>query len=552
MTATAPASPPATAPASPSAIVPSTLTGTGHLVRLVLRRDRIRLTLWAAGLVALLAVSASQVLALYDTPAKIAGYAATMDDNPALVMFAGPGYGFDTPTIGAILVNETSLWMALGCALMSVFLITRHTRAEEESERADLLRSAAIGRHATTTAVLLVAVAANAAVAAGSALLCIVVGYDPVGSLALGASFGAVGLVFAAVTAVTAQVASTGRGALGLGAATVGLGFVVRGIGDISTPVLSWLSPFGWGIGVRAFAGERWWTLGGLVALAVAVTVGSFALSVRRDLGRGLLTERAGPARGSAWSTTPLGLAFRLQRGALAGWTVGVFLLALVYGTVGDQVEQLLEDNPELADYFAALEGATVTDVYLATTLRMMAMVVCGFALSSALRNRSEETAGYAESMLATATSRWWWAGSHLVVSAAGTAVVLAAAGLGEGLGYGLVIGDASQPWRLLGASMALLPAVLVLVGVATALFGWWPRGTVAVWGALAVVVVIGVFGDVLQLSDPVRNLSPLTHVPAVPARPYQALPLVVLAVVSILLAAVGLAGFRRRDLAGA
>jgi putative exporter of polyketide antibiotics len=37
----------------------------------------------------------------------------------------------------------------------------------------------------------------------------------------------------------------------------------------------------------------------------------------------------------------------------------------------------------------------------------MLALIIAGFAVSSALRNRSEKAAGYAESMLARPVSRW-------------------------------------------------------------------------------------------------------------------------------------------------
>ncbi len=528
------------------------LTGTSRLVRLILRRDRVRLTLWVVGLVVLMAVSASQVKSLYDTQAKIVAYTSTMRGNPALVVFAGPGYGFDQPNVGVILVNETSLWMGLGCALMSVFLVNRHTRTEEESERADLLRSTVVGRHASITAALAVAAVANLAVFAASTALTVASGFALVGSVALCGSFALTGVAFAAVTAVAAQIASTGRAALGLGAATTGFAFILRGVGDISVTALSWLSPFGWAIGVRAYAGTRWWTLAGLAVGTIAVTGIAFALSLRRDLGSGMLPQRAGPASADRWSTTTLGLTFRLQRGALVGWTVGVFLTAVVYGSVGDQIETMMKSNPELTDYLTRIEGATITELFLATALRMLAMMVAGFALSSALRSRSEETAGYAESMLATATSRWWWLASHLLVTLGGTTVVMVAAGLGEGIGYGAAVGDAGQVPLMVGASLALLPAVLVLVGLAVLLFGWLPRASIGAWGALAVVVAIGIFGDVLRLPAWLRDVSPIEHVPAVPAAQMQMLPVVLLTVLALTLAAAGLVGFRRRDLAGA
>ena len=111
--------------------------------------------------------------------------------------------------------------------------------------------------------------------------------------------------------------------------------------------------------------------------------------------------------------------------------------------------------------------------------------------------------------MLAASVSRWWWAGSHLLVTVGGTVVVIASAGLGVGVGYAAVTGDAGQVVRLAAAALATAPAVLVLVGVAVALFGWLPRAAIAAWGALAVVTVIGVFATVLRLPRWLVLVSP-------------------------------------------
>ncbi|MEZ5215341.1 MAG: hypothetical protein R2715_01815 [Ilumatobacteraceae bacterium] len=334
-----------------------TLTGTRLLIRHILRRDRVRLPVWIVALVSLMTASAAQIASLYDTPESILGYVSSVGDNPALVMFAGPGYGFDHPNVGTILVNETSLWMAIACSLMSVFLVTRHTRAEEDSERADLVRSGVIGRHAPEAAALAVAVFANALVGFGSMVVTIGFGYPTVGSIALCASFALVGMVIAAGTLVAAQLFSTGRAVLGLSIGAVAAAFVIRGIGDISVPALSWLTPFGWGIGVRAFAQERWWAPLGLVVATIGLAVASFAVMARRDLGSGLIPERRGSDRAAGWLASPLGLVTRLQRATVIGWLVGTLVLGVVYGTVGRDIEQLLKDNPQLADYLAPPAG---------------------------------------------------------------------------------------------------------------------------------------------------------------------------------------------------
>jgi ABC-2 type transport system permease protein len=64
------------------------------------------------------------------------------------------------------------------------------------------------------------------------------------------------------------------------------------------------------------------------------------------------------------------------------------------------------------------------------------------------------------------------------------------------------------------------------------------------------VSLVCGLFGDLFGLPRAVRDLSPFSHVPAMPAADPTAGPLLALVAVAAALAAAGLILFRRRDLA--
>jgi ABC-2 type transport system permease protein len=55
-------------------------------------------------------------------------------------------------------------------------------------------------------------------------------------------------------------------------------------------------------------------------------------------------------------------------------------------------------------------------------------------------------------------------------------------------------------------------------------------------------------FGEALQFSQPLLDLSPFAHLPRLPAAAFTATPVVWLLAVAGALAATGLAGFRRRD----
>lgn len=75
---------------------------------------------------------------------------------------------------------------------------------------------------------------------------------------------------------------------------------------------------------------------------------------------------------------------------------------------------------------------------------------------------------GLADILLSGPVARVRWALGHLVVTAAGTALVLAGLGLGAGIGYGDL--------GVLGTTLAYLPACLVFAGLAMALTGWVTR----------------------------------------------------------------------------
>jgi ABC-2 type transport system permease protein len=125
---------------------------------------------------------------------------------------------------------------------------------------------------------------------------------------------------------------------------------------------------------------------------------------------------------------------------------------------------------------------------------------------------------------------------------------MLAVGGSGLGLGAALVTGDWGRVPQMSGAALVVAPAVAVLGALAFALCCAAPRWSLLAWAGVAVAVAVGLLAETLGLSQWVRNLSPLQHVPPLPAAPLATTPLVVLAVVAIVLVGMGLIGLRRRD----
>jgi ABC-2 type transport system permease protein len=530
------------------------LTGTGVLTRLAFRRDRIMLPAWVYLITVLVATTAYTFKKLYPTAAARAQLVVTGGGNPALRFLYGRLNG---SSIGALTAWRYGIWAAIFGALMTVFIVIRHTRGDEEAGRLELVGSAVVGRQAALTAGLLTAATANLAIAVLLSVALPASGLPVSGSVALALAIGASGLAFTGIAAVAAQLASGARGARGICFGVLGAAFLLRAIGDSAGPSgpswLTWTSPLGWVELTRPFDGQQWWVLA-LPAAVLAAGVGSaYALAARRDYGAGLLPDRPGRPTASSLLRGPLGLAWRLQRGLLGGWAAGVVCVFAASGAAAKGIGSLLGGSTQLRNEFTRLGGqAAITNAYLAALMLLAGLGAAGYATSAVLRLRTEETGGLAEPLLATAVGRIRWGLSQVAVAVFGTAVLLALAGLATGLGYGLRTGAAGpQAARMLGAAMAQLPASLVIAGVAVALVGLLPGACVAgAWTVLGAVVVIDLFGQVLQLSHWLLDVSPFTHVPKLPGGTVSAAPLLWLCLAAIAFAALGLAALRRRDIA--
>jgi ABC-2 type transport system permease protein len=529
------------------------LAGTGELTRLALRRDRIALPACVYVIVALVAGTAYTFKKLYPTASGRAALAATGEGNPALRFLYGRLYG---SSLGSLTTWRYGIWAAIFATLMAIFVVVRHTRTDEEAGRLELVGSAVVGRAAALVAGLVTAVAPSLAIALLLWAVLPLTGLPAAGSAALALSVGACGLAFTGITAVAAQLTSSARAARGIALGALGVAFVLRGVGDSAGASglswLSWASPLAWVQFIRPFAAERWWVL--LLPLAVFAlgVVLAFALAARRDLGAGLLPDRPGRPAASRLLSGPFGLAWRLQWGMLAGWVTGYAFTFAASGAAAKGIGQLFGTSSALQREFTRLGGqAAIVNAYLAALMLLAGLVGAAYATSAVLRLHGEETGDRAEPVLATATGRVRWALSHIAIAVVGTVLLLTVAGVATGLGYGLRAGSAgTEVARMLGAALAQLPASLALAAVAVLLFGLLPGAVVAgAWTAVGLVAVIALFGEVLQVSHWVLDISPFTHTPRLPGGTTAAEPLLWLCLAALAFAVIGLLGLRRRDI---
>lgn len=514
----------------------SPLTGTGALVRLIVRRDRLVLPVWVAVAILVPYGVASGSVKLYTTAEALRQYAGEAMSNPAQVAMRGFVYA---PSMGGVVAWGAGMSGALVAAMASLLVVIRHTRVEEEAGRRELLGSTVVGRHAGLTATLGVVSAANLVAAVLLAASLIGLGLPAGGAFVLGLSTAGVGVSVAAVAAVAAQVATGGGAARGLALAVAGLLFLVRAAGDAQGSGLSWLSPFGWARLSRAWTGDRSWVLLLFVGWTAVLAGAAYLLSARRDLAAGLLPPRPGPAVAAPGLRNQLALAWRAQRGALLAWTAGCALVGLLLGGAAKGAQG------QLSGLFS---GA---DALFTFSLLVLSQAVSAYAVSAALRPRAEEGAGLAELLLATAPSRTRWASAHLAFAVAGPVIMLAVAGSAIGLSYGLSIGDVGREVPvMLGTALVWLPAVWVVAALTLALLGLLPRAASVAWALLGGFLLIELAFEFGQVNDAVLSLSPFSYIPrTLLGAPFSVVPLGGLVLVAGALAAAGLVGIRRRDI---
>lgn len=524
--------------------------GTGALLRLAVRRDRVLMPVWLLIFVATAAGSAGATASLYPTEQARAAAAETSNAGPALVALYGRIYDPTNPG-GIAMLKMTGLG-ALFVGILMIITVVRHSRAEEESGRLELLSAGVVGRRAPLTAALIVAGGSSVVLGVLTALGLIAAGLPATGSVAFGLAWACTGIAFAAVAAITAQLTESARAATGSAITVLGVAYVVRAVSDAGTGTqwLAWLSPMGWVAQIRPFGGNRWWVALIIVTFTVLAVGTAYAVRARRDLGAGVLHPRLGHARASATLRSPLALAWRLQRGSLYGWLAGFVVLGFIMGGVASGVGGLI-DTPAAKDLITKLGGVSnLTNAFLATEVGMIGVIAAAYGIQAASRLRSEETGQRAEPLLAGAVTRPRLLASHTVVALVGTTALMVGFGLASGLAYGATTGRVGQEVsRMLGAGIAQLPAIWVLTAIVVALFGLAPRLVVGGWVALVVFLILGQFGDVLGLSKAVTDVSPFAHSPRLPGGEFSAVPVLWLCMIAVALGVSGFVGFRRRDI---
>lgn len=519
-------------------------TGLLPFIRLILRRDRLRLTLWY-GLAVLLAIGvAASIGAAYPTAAARAEYAHEINASPAELFMIGR---IHADSVAALAAWRVQGLVALILGIASAFTVIRHTRAAEDDGYREFLGGAVLGRSTPLAGSVIVAMAASLLTGAVIAIAYTGMGFPLLGSLLTGAQFFSAGAFMTAVGGVAGMLAATSRGATTSAVVAMSIFYAIRGTADATgTSALGWASPYGWSSWVRPYAADDGLPLLLVIAFTAVVVAAAMRLSAR-DMGAGVLPERSGRSHASPSLRGPLTLALRLTRSSLVTWSLALFAFGGLIAALANSTARQLQESDALR---GLADGPEPALAFIALIIYVFAQVVTLFGIQAITRLQAEEASGRAETVLAAPVSRLRWVGGALLTALAGTTIIQVVFGLGLGLMYAASTNASAQLPALIAAALVKLPAIWLLVGLTAALYGFAPRVAAAVsYCALGVLFLLELLVELGYLDDGVLVISPYTQVPSLPGGGVEWLPVLVVFAITVVLIIAAAIGLRRRDL---
>ena len=521
------------------------------LLKFAIKRDWIQILAWILGVVGLSVTVAIAYDAMFAADEMAIAELLLMMENPAMIAMVGPVYG---NTFGALFANAMLLLTTVAVVVMNIFMVVRHTRADEELGRLELIRSFPVTRNAMLKTLFVYVILVNLSLALVTGVTLGTLGIATMSfgdSLLYGAALGAVGLAFAGITTVLAQLSENTKKVLTFAFIVLAVGYGLRAIGDTGNELLSAVSILGLATRTEVFVNNYWWPV--MVALVIAVVFSSLALYLNsiRDLGAGFIAAKPGRATAGKLLNTHFGLALKLNKGLIIGWAIGLFAMGAAYGAAFGDLEGFLEGNEMFAFILEMGGGMGLVEGFTSFLMVIIAILATIPAISLILKIRAEEKRNRLEHLLARNVSRFNILFSYLVLSVITSALMLVMGATGL---YVASVGVMDEPilfGALVLAALNYLPALWVLIGLTTLLVGWLPKLTGIAWAYLGFSFFVVYLGAMLSLDEWLINTSVFGHIPQMPIAEFNMATFITIKIIALVLVILGWFGFTERDITG-
>jgi ABC-2 type transport system permease protein len=537
----------ATLPGSPVAAGPQLPPGRA-VSRLAVRQLRcgaVVVALICGGMSALVASQYQMIGGLLDESGMRA-----LAENPAVRILSGPPVALDDP--GGFTVWRTGtpiLVLASGWIMLAT---TRITRGEEDAGRWSLLLAGRL-RMADLVVRCLAALVGSAtligvAVAAGL----LAAHTELTGAVIHAAGITCVALTFATTALLAAQVMPRRSAATGLTVAALGVGLMLRMIADGSHQLAwsAWATPFGLTARAAPYADNRIVPLIVLGAFPIVLAGAALVAARHRDLGDGIVAVPDSRPPRTRLLQSIGGFALRRAGRTTLGWATGIAASFLVVGALLASILELFQTNPRFAELAAAAGIALSVNVVAAALFSLLAVPTGLYAAMRLAAMVADEKAGRWTLLFAEPISRVRLVSTEIMVTVGGVVALHCSAAVAVWSGA-KITGAPLQLTDSLAGALNSLPVALLAAGAAAVGVGWLPSAAGAI-GALPVVggFLVNVIMQTTHAPGWVANLSPWTHLAAVPDTPPNWAATTIFLFIGAILTALGVYGYVERDLA--
>ncbi|MCY9806261.1 ABC transporter permease [Lentilactobacillus senioris] len=528
---------------------------TKRLLLADLKRDRIKIIVWMLVLAGLFLAVAYKFTDLYGNPSQINTIAETLKSKAMESLF-GPLARSTNLNTAIIFASEMLIFWAIFMVIFNYSLAIGSTRGQEESGLTEMIRGGhPVGRQAPLLAATLELTLIDGlfTILSGVGLqLADLPGANTNGNWLLALALGIVGWAFGMIALVFAQLFNDAHNAMLSGYLFFGVTYLVRMITDVTNPDWTWLSPLGWVEKTSIYVDNNWlpmilYAVTGFAMLAIA-----FALNANRDIDAGIIAVRPGKQT-SNFLAGPGSLLFWTQKTTALVWIAGVFVLGASYGSVFDSIGKLVKTSPVIQEVLgtSGVQHAEKLQVLnfvgiLGMIFSILAVIAGGMIVN---KIETDNQKGYLGLVGAKPISRNRNLATVVAYGSGLAVIVLVSAIAGTQAAANAVMRHPLAAHYYWQTGLAMVPVILLLIGLLVALIGWLPKWRSLTWGYLGLAFVLSYFGKLLKLPEWSLRISPFYWLNKVPVEKVDWTAWWLILGIAVILLVAGFIGYNRRDL---
>lgn len=473
-------------------------------------------------------------------------------ENPAIRILSGPPVALDNP--GGFTVWRTGTAVSVLASGWIMLAATRITRGEEDSRRWDLLLAGRLRMADLVARCLAALVGCSALIGVAIAAALLAARTQPTGAVIYAFGTACTTATFATAALLAAQIMPSRSSATGLTATALGISLMLRMISDGSHQLawLAWVTPFGLAARSAPYAENRIVPMVVLIAFPIVLAGAALFAASHRDLGDGVVTVPVARPPRTRLLQSISGFAFRRTVRITLGWATGIAAYFFLVGVLLPSILELFQTNPRIAELAApaGMGGHQLVNVGAAVLFGVLAVLTGLYAAVRLAAIVADEKARRLELLFAQPISRVQLVSTEIMVTIGAVVALHCSAAIGI-WGGAKIAGAPLQLSDSLAGALNSVPVALLAAGAAAVGVGWLPSAVAAI-GALPVVggFLVNVIMKSTNAPGWAANLSPWTHLAAVPDAPPDWAATAVFLLVGALLAALGVYGYVQRDLA--